>query len=71
MSSPRSSIARRVPPSDWLAPHREKFLRNLADQDCASARHNPEDGIRHLGLNRFAVVSCGKLWCDRSLLHSS
>jgi integrase/recombinase XerD len=36
MSSPRSSIARRVPPSDWLAPHRERFLRNLADQGYTS-----------------------------------
>jgi integrase/recombinase XerD len=35
MSSPRSSIAG-MPPSDWLAPHRERFLRNLADQGYTS-----------------------------------
>src|SRR5262245_19896127 len=36
MSSRRSSITRRVPPSDWLAPHRERFLRSLADQGYTS-----------------------------------
>jgi len=32
MSSRRRSIAGTVPPSDWLAPHRERFLSSLADQ---------------------------------------
>lgn len=36
MSSRRCSITRRVPASDWLAPHRERFLRRLADQGYTS-----------------------------------
>ena len=32
MSSRRSSTTSEVPPSNWLAPHRERFLRSLADQ---------------------------------------
>lgn len=32
MSSRRRSITRTVPPPDWLAPHRERFLSSLADQ---------------------------------------
>ena len=32
-------------------------------------RHILAVGIKLVGLNRFAVLSCGKLRCDRDLLH--